>query len=188
MNKYVIFYAGGSGGYMFYYGMYLLLGINVQEAFKKNWGIKSFETWKDTETRVTPESQVKMHCKKYDVYPGRTNIVVYTDIETQKNICELKKAYWYRFTQFRDAAELANFKAHLNPATIMYNGILIDATLSRIIDKADHTFLLQDVVSTRFKCVSDTLGIEQPPAVAVHINDWIMMHPPEIQKQLGYYE
>lgn len=49
------------------------------------------------------------------------------------------------------------------------------------LDKMDHVFLLQDIVKTKFKCVTDALELEHTQEVADHVDQWVALHPENIQ-------
>jgi hypothetical protein len=64
-----------------------------------------------------------------------------------------------------------------------YNGIKICDDNESLLD-ADYKFLLQDVVDTKFKCVCDEMNLPYTQEIAKHVDDWVAMHPENIQKML----
>ena len=46
----------------------------------------------------------------------------------------------------------------------------------------DYRFLLQDVIKTKFKCVTDALGLEHNQEVVEHVEHWVSLHPDNIQR------
>ena len=46
----------------------------------------------------------------------------------------------------------------------------------------DYRFLLQDVIKTKFKCVTDVLGLEHNQEVVEHVEHWVSLHPDNIQR------
>ena len=51
-----------------------------------------------------------------------------------------------------------------------------------IFNKVHHRFLLQDVIKTKFECVTDALNLEYTNEVQSHVDTWVALHPKKIQK------
>jgi len=65
-----------------------------------------------------------------------------------------------------------------------YNGMRINSNIAGTLDKANYTFILQDIVNTKFKCVTDALGLEYTDEIRDHIALWLDLHPGNIQEML----
>ena len=64
-----------------------------------------------------------------------------------------------------------------------YNGIKIfKQHIGHIFNKVDYKFLLQDVIKTKFKCVTDVLELNHTQEVIDHVNLWVSLHPAYIQE------
>lgn len=85
-----------------------------------------------------------------------------------------------------DLTSEAAWKANLIYDTALpYNGVQVDPQIvENNLSNADYEFILQDVVNTKFKCVCDALGIPHTKEVEKHVDDWVAMHPQNIQKLL----
>jgi hypothetical protein len=46
----------------------------------------------------------------------------------------------------------------------------------------DYKFLLQDVIKTKFKCVTDVLELEHNQEVIDHVEHWVSLHPDNIKE------
>ncbi len=66
----------------------------------------------------------------------------------------------------------------------MHDGLKIHNTSKRLVDQSEHSFLLQDVIRTKFKCVCDELRLKHTQAVADHVDYWVALHPQNIQDML----
>ena len=109
-----LLYYGGSGGF-FCLHLLLLTGqyncvfhknsTGINTIIEEHWNIKSIDTWKHTENwpdnHATEQSnlpnKVYFYCNpnKETVYLGHTNVLLYTDLETQIYLAETKKAHWF---------------------------------------------------------------------------------------------
>ena len=64
-----------------------------------------------------------------------------------------------------------------------YNNIRIfKRHIDHIFNKVDYKFLLQDVIKTKFKCVTDILELDHTQEVIDHVNLWVSLHPKYIQE------
>jgi len=68
--------------------------------------------------------------------------------------------------------------------SVDYNGMKIYRDIQDVIHEVDYAFRLQDVVKTRFKCVTDALGIEHTQEVVDHVALWLNLHPPKVKIML----
>ena len=53
-----------------------------------------------------------------------------------------------------------------------------------LLSKVDYAFSLEDVVQSRFACVTKALGLKDRIAVESHIDSWVRMHPEHIRRLL----
>ena len=68
---------------------------------------------------------------------------------------------------------------------VPWNGMQISWASRQLIDRVDYRFRLQDVIKSRFECVTHALGIEHNLEVVNDIRDWIAMHPRHIRLLLN---
>ncbi|RLC08337.1 MAG: hypothetical protein DRI24_23515, partial [Deltaproteobacteria bacterium] len=64
---------------------------------------------------------------------------------------------------------------------VISNNCLVYKPVKIINDNCDCTFHLSDVCNTEFKCVTDALGLEHTQELADHVNNWVSLHPQNIQ-------
>jgi hypothetical protein len=65
----------------------------------------------------------------------------------------------------------------------MYNGVEVNNNSIITTDGPnEHKFLLQDVVKSKFKCVTDALGLQHTQNIADHVDRWVALHPRNIQE------
>jgi hypothetical protein len=147
----------------------------------------------------------KLAIIKYDdfkeiVDEDAVSIMVYTDVDTQFALMELKQRgvfcektssfryamKWIKEAGFSEPAENDWHDIFKSSCSEIYNGIKIFSNNIKhvVLDGIDHEFLLQDVVNTKFKCVTDALGIEYTKEVADHVDFWVALHPKNIQQML----
>jgi hypothetical protein len=224
-----VYYSGASGGCFFALTLALATQKThsisstqtVQEIIDNNWQSNDYDKWDDRQVKYDhnygPDC-VDLRSKdrhkrcndmlaiiKYDdfnsvVDEDAISLMVYTDIDTQFALMELKKRYLF-FTgtdPHRNANIVMNnnkfpllpdkdwHKQFKDTFSKMYNGVKIfnDHIKCVVLDRIDHAFLLQDVVSTKFKCVTDVLGLEHSTEVADHVDTWVSLHPLDIQSML----
>lgn len=67
--------------------------------------------------------------------------------------------------------------------TFDFNGVRVYNDVAPLLN-ANYKFLLQDVVRTKFDCVCDALQITNNEKVKQHIEQWLQLHPENIQKML----
>ena len=99
----------------------------------------------------------------------------------EKIITELTTVYDFPVNFTDSDAWAKRLSRHLGTN---YNTIKISKQAEKLIGEVDYKFLLQDVVKTKFKCVTDALGLEHTQEVADHIDQWVALHPKNIQELL----
>jgi hypothetical protein len=155
-----------------------------------------------------PMSNGKLPIIKYDQPPHLINdntnsILIYTDVHTHFALMEMKhRAY------FSDNGYWVDYK---NPGNIFDEDLLeypspaetYNDRLSRVkhslsfpykqmrvlkrfnelfFNDVDYKFLLQDVIKTKFKCVTDVLELEHNQEVIDHVEHWVSLHPDNIKE------
>lgn len=198
-KKYAVYYSGGSGGFMFYWSLQLALGNDVQDSINKNWDISDLTKWKQSEQLDLQDPDAELHgnvlrcnanCNQ-GIFPkdkDKTTLLIYTDIDSQLTLAEAKSSHW--FTPYGQAVlgakpgEMLNKKIVPVVPYFTKDNIKINDFILETFKDADHKFLLQDVIATRFKCVTDALGLEHTQEVADHVDRWVALHPKHIQEML----
>ena len=234
---------------MFYYSLRLALGQSVDEEIKRNWNITQFKDWKKSEqviiTQPNKAEGVSLNCnKRVSHTPNTISLGVYTDIDTQLTLAQLKESNWFqtgygtdwmlnKYLEIKDPSwpavtankefltlpdviktelvdvfnfDLDSIESEANgqkpnrltsPAasndevaksvrsqSTDYNGTVVTRFTKHIIDNADNSFLLQDIVQSKFKCVTDELGLNHTQKVIDHVDMWVKLHPAHIQEML----
>jgi len=186
-EQYAIYYSGGSGGYMFFWTLQIALGYNVQNAIKKNWDIETYATWKKTEQfelNGPALNDVYLRCNGIRLQSSSSDIttmLLYTDITTQLKLAELKAAYWFYEPPVPVVSRLIMEASTYNGIEISSNAAGEDGCL---FTDCTHSFMLQEVIRTKFKCVCDVLGLAHTQEVVDHIDKWVQLHPFTIQQRL----
>lgn len=187
-EQYAIYYSGGSGGYMFFWTLQIALGYNVQHAIKKNWDIKTYATWKRSEQikfNGPAVNNVYLYCNSNKLQASSsgdiTTMLLYTDITTQLKLAELKAAHWF----YKPPMPVVS---RLIMAANTYNDIELSSNAagdnSCLFTDCTHSFMLQEVIRTKFKCVCDVLGLAHTQEIVDHIDKWVQLHPFTIQQRL----
>jgi len=181
--RYAIYYSGASGGFMFYYSLYLALGHDVSEDIEKNWDIPEYSSWRQSE-RLVDSDVVELNCNVRNVAHAVdvTTLTIYTDISTQLALAELKAAKWFYDPADWSSMTRENVITRVHESAVKFNNMDVYPLSKQLINAVDHSFLLQDVIKTKFKCVTDALGLEYTQAVADHIDKWVTLHPENIQE------
>jgi len=197
MKPYNVYYSGGCGGNVFFWSLQLALGNDVADQIDKQWDISEYSKWREFE-QVSLSSpwngnshrlnNVELFCNAgIDLPTDAITLVAYTDTETQIALAELKAANWFRIDgdcpdPVADFEKRKETTALIRKYSIEHNGILVYHLSKELIDAADYSFLLQDVIKTKFKCVTDALGLIHTQEIADHIDKWVALHPENIQE------
>lgn len=198
-----IMYFGGSGGFFL---LHMLMLSNkffcepltdFQAVFEKQWDIKNPSNWKLSETRPNNAStaaaqtnlnKLFLHCNNgpgpgpgWHRHPG-TKVLLYTDIHTQLALAEYKHA-WCFHPSYVQARSHDTIRSRVIEQTTHINQQLLYAPLANLWNVANIQIKLQDLV-TNGAAVLQQLGVQYTEQHAEFTDQWIKLHPANLQKLL----
>jgi hypothetical protein len=145
---------------------------------------------------------------KYDqplhlINDNTISILIYTDVDTHFALMEMKgrgyfgdDGYWLDYKNpgnifdedlLEYPASGENYNDRLSRAkhsflSFPYKQMRVLKRFNELFfNDVDYKFLLQDVIKTKFKCVTDVLDLEQNQEVINHVEHWVSLHPDNIQ-------
>jgi hypothetical protein len=194
-----VLYFGGSGGFFLLHLLMLSKKFfcspleDFESVFHKQWTIQDPARWKSSETwpnnAATAGAQTNLrklflHCNGgpgWDQHSG-SKVLLYTDIETQLAMAEYKKAWCFHpdFVGTRDQTQVRE--------AVIKDSVEIKGKLCwrEVADKwtiANQTVYLQDIVSD-CEVFLNSLNLEYTSQHAQFVDQWVNLHPVEIQKLL----
>ena len=140
-----------------------------------------------------PMSNGKLPIIKYDQPPHLINdntnsILIYTDVDTHFALMEMKHIayfnpeYWLEDEE-KEKEYFFNDQSSRIKHSFPYKQIRVLKRFNELFfNDVDYKFFLQDVIKTKFKCVTDALGLEHSQEVIDHVEHWVSLHPDNIQE------
>lgn len=231
MKPFSVYYSGGGAGCFFTLTLALASQKthsissteSIQEIINKSWKFDNVNNWDDYQVsydhnyfmdeivdnrhyELMPDG--KFPIIKYDqpshlITDNTTSIMIYTDVDTQFALMEMKGRAYYNDGGYRlDYENPGNIfekdlleypsptESHADRLTRVKHSLSFPYKQIRVLKRfnelffndVDYKFLLQDVIKTKFKCVTDVLELEHSQEVIDHVEYWVSLHPDNIQE------
>jgi hypothetical protein len=210
-NNVTLAYSGGSGGFLILHLLLLSNQFvslfdtqkSLTEIVQEQWTIQDHTRWKQNEYWPNNASTRQAHtdlrrlyfvcnpgfgpgpgCNDdYNNYSQETTAIVYTDIESQNELCFFKRAHWYIHTSTQG-------QKNNNAITtgVPYGTELVDPGILPFLQSADIVIKLQQVVNTGGKILEELFEI---PAINTQqhllLQRWKQLHPDQLLQKIGIH-